>query len=950
MSVKSKLFWSASIMVMGAAPTPLLAQEAPAAAAPAAQEDEDEGAEGGRARETESTELGEIVVTGVRASMIKGLEIKRESTQIVDSIVAEDIGKLPDNNVVEALQRVPGVQVTNRGAGEVGAVFIRGLPDITTTWNSRLVFTAAGRQFALQDIPANLVSRIDVYKTRAAEQIETGIAGQIDVHTRRPFDFKGFALSASARAIYHEQADKVNPNVSALLSNRWDTGIGDVGALVNASYSRTQFRDQSVTAGAMVPYITPDNPPAGFAPLQRISPRFWTPGLERGLPTAPGSTLTINGQQVPYLLARDAVFASDFTGERERPAINAALQWSPDTSTEYTFEFMWEGFRQETFNNLHFTFVDWWGALGPNPASTITLFPNTNIIKTRTVNFPFGFNSGDFSRGKTDSFIYALNGKWGLGEKFSLTADVAYQTSKFRSEFLAMRTIRVADTVSVDFNTGNGIPSWEFGNNSQLADPAQWLAAELFDNANRSEGDALTFTLDGDYEPDRGILRRLSFGLRFDDRGAKDAFRTQFAPCICRPFNQFDPGLHHVNKNFFDGRANVPQSWVVANGRYLADNADAIRSIYRQAGFGHIQTSDTLQVLPNFTVDELTTAAYVQADFEYNLLGRPLHFQAGARYVYVDTDTSFIDRQSGAETSGSGSVGDLLPSFTLRYDITDTLRLRANYGETLRRPNFADLNPNVVYTDDLTNVGFGTGFGGNPSLEATTARNIDLGIEWYFENDSAIYGTIFRRDIDGLVVPLRQIETRVIPGNVATRYAIVRPRNASDGVLQGAELGFVFFPDLPGLFNGLGTQGSFTWLDSSQNIPTTNDAGEIVGEEDSAFFGVSDFSYSVTLAYDRGPLDMRLSYVWREAFLNNNEARLFANPIGIWRRPEKSLDFQVTYDVTPRLGVTFDAVNLTDEINQSYYRFADAGGPFTHNFGSTIRSRTFAVGVRYTLD
>jgi TonB-dependent receptor len=136
----------------------------------------------------------DIVVTGVRASIVGALNRRRESTQIVDSVVAEDVGKLPDNNVIEALQRVTGVQVTDRGQGEAGLIQIRGLPDALTTLNGRNIFTAAGQFFGLQDISANLVKRVDIYKTRAADQIETGLAGQVDVVTRRPFDFDGFAI------------------------------------------------------------------------------------------------------------------------------------------------------------------------------------------------------------------------------------------------------------------------------------------------------------------------------------------------------------------------------------------------------------------------------------------------------------------------------------------------------------------------------------------------------------------------------------------------------------------------------------------------------------------------------------------------------------------------------------------------------------------------------------
>src|SRR6185436_8939130 len=154
-------------------------------------------------------------------------------------------------------------------------------------------------------------------------------------------------------------------------------------------------------------------------PLQRVfngDPAIWEAGTDRGLPYEPGSTLDFDTgpgtANFPYLLARDALFASDFEGDRKRPAANIALQWAPNDSSEYTFEAFYQGYREEMFNNLHFTFADWWGSLGPDPASTITLYPDTNIIKTRVVGAPFGFNSGDSTEQETDTYAYSLAGKW----------------------------------------------------------------------------------------------------------------------------------------------------------------------------------------------------------------------------------------------------------------------------------------------------------------------------------------------------------------------------------------------------------------------------------------------------------------------------------------------------------------------------------------------------------
>jgi TonB-dependent receptor len=334
----------------------------------------------------------------------------------------------------------------------------------------------------------------------------------------------------------------------------------------------------------------------------------------------------------------------------------------------------------------------------------------------------------------------------------------------------------------------------------------------------------------------------------------------------------------------------------------------------------------------------------VQADADF---GDKFHVQAGVRFVKVDTDMAFTDLTTNQFSTDSSSVDDVMPSVTLRYDLTDSLRARFNNGETLRRPDFTQLSPNFALTDDLTNVGYGTGTGGNPDLEAAKSKNYDLTLEWYFAQDGAIYGTLFRRDIEGLVVPLTRRITIPNTGLSTDDFVVTQPVNASDGVLKGFEIGFQYFPELSGVFNGLGFVGSYTSLDSSQNIPQTDSTGTIVGEETTDFFAVSDSSYNASLAYDHSGFGARLSYVWREKFLNNNEARIFANPIGIWRRPESSLDLQLNYDFSENFSISFDAVNLTDELSQSYYHFADAGDPLHTNFGNVLIGRQFAFGVRW---
>ncbi|WP_121116649.1 TonB-dependent receptor [Croceibacterium ferulae] len=903
----------------------------------------------------------EIIVTGVRASLIGALDVRRNSVQIVDSIVAEDVGKLPDNNVVEALQRVTGIQVTDRAGGETAAITIRGLSDPVTTLNGRNIFTAAGTSFALQDISANLVKQVDVYKTRSADQLEFGLAGQIDVKTRRPFDFSGPTISGLARGVYSELADEVNPNVALLVTDTWETGIGDIGVLINGSYNRYKYRNMNVQAGAMVPFATENPPEATFlGPLERIFPStnpadpFWTPGLNAGLPTAPGSTLDISGVEVPYYLSRDAVISSDLYGERERPSVNAALQWAPNDSSVYTAEFFYAGFRGNTFNSLLFSFADWWGDLGDNPGSTFELYDGTNIIKSRRMGDVAGFNSGDYGTSRTDSYVYALNAAWDVGDRGQITADLTYQDSTNETSFFAMRTNRGPLDLDVDFNAGGGMPGYSFGNTALLTDATQWTVGDLFDSGTKGTGSALTFMLDGYHEWDEGFLRRIKAGLRFDDRDTSTFIRDQSAGALGGTLAALGDEYSFTNNGFFDGRADVPSSWVLADGPALYGNRDAIRSLYQRINPA-LRLSDDLELDRVFDINESTWAAYLLADGEVDIFGRPLQVQGGARVVAISTNYDYFDRLNNfAQSSTATNQTKVLPSFTLRYEVTPDLRLRFNYGETLRRPAFGDLNPNVALTGDLSRLGFGTGTAGNTSLRATTSKNYDLAVEWYFERSSAIFVTAFRREIEGLVVPLTQLEfipDNPIQGETATDYfQVTRPSNASNGVLQGVEIGLTYFPTyLPGFLDGLGFQGSATILDSEQTIPDTDLDGNIT-ETKSSFFGVSDLSYNATLAYERGPVGARLSYVWREEFLNNNEARAFANPIGFWRQPEKSLDFQLTLAVTDDIGVTFDAVNITKSKQQNYYRYADIGNPEQFNANTLLIDRTFALGVRFTFD
>ncbi len=905
----------------------------------------------------ETVLLETFQVTGLRSSAMKAIEVKRENPQFTDSIVAEDIGKFPDNNVIESLQRMSGIQVTDYGRGNITGVTVRGLPDITTTLNGRNIFTASGLSLSLQDMPATLIKQVDVMKTRSASHIETGMAGVLDIQTFRPFDFSGSKVSLSAKGTYQEQRDRFDPNLSALVSNRWKVGSeGKLGALLNISYLTTTYKDQSANPGAQVLFAKGAQPaPAWPEPYARIFPDVvtWSTGLVNGMPTAPGST--IPGTNVEYVLSRDAIFFNESKGQTSRPGANFSLQYAPNKDSEYTFEAFYLGYRNKNYSNLLFSFVDWWVDWTPATLD-VTLYPGTNIVQRRGyIGNVFSFTSGDHTDQRTDSFQYSLGGKWTITPDFKLTSELVFQDSEYTANNFFIRANRnVRNDVSVNFNANAGLPAFRYldvtgtaVDESRIDNPATWSLAHMWDQGFRNTGSAATLTSEGLLNVDWGIIKKLRFGIRVDQRKAAEAARfAEGDPTVgtdLASFNTRLPGIVSVNNGFYDGRAAIPTTWASINGDYSGDNSDAIRKLYTFTGTSYWRLKES------FSIEELTSAAYLQVDqLKTEVAGRKLTGQFGLRLVDIKTEMEFTNPafNNFTKTTGDAGVTKLLPSAALSYEITRQLVARIGYGETIRRPGFNSLNPLITYTRDVTNLGLGTAGGGNPDLKPTTSKNYDLALEYYFDESSMIHANYFRKKIDGLVVGSYRRVTytdSIGPYN----YVLSQPTNASNGKLEGFEIGGKYYPkDLPFGLTGLGVEGSYTHLKSSQDVPLYNPAtGLVIGSQNTPFYAVSPDSFSTTLAYERSKFSARASYTWRSAFHHHNEAALFANPLYVYNSAERSLTAQLSYKISKNLSIDLEGTNLTDDVQHSYY---GKNGATVHNFNNWIVGRTFSIGARYS--
>ena len=273
--------------------------------------------------------IATVTVSGIRSSIRSAEQIKRDSEQVVDSINADDIGKFPDRAAGDALQRIAGVQV-GRDRGETSTVIIRGLPDVATTIEGNEIFTGTGRRLSYQDLPVQSIGGLDVYKSATANQFEGGIAGAVNIRLRAPFDFKGYTVTGflEGRRNYVEgseaRKEKTNPGGGILMSNRWQTGVGEIGVLVDIAYNKERWA---------MPVQWVDRPDRIFS----VSPDGTATRLNDDQPIAPLRP----GDRLGELPNIGGIYNA---GDRERGSLHAAVQWKLNPQNELTAHYLGTGY------------------------------------------------------------------------------------------------------------------------------------------------------------------------------------------------------------------------------------------------------------------------------------------------------------------------------------------------------------------------------------------------------------------------------------------------------------------------------------------------------------------------------------------------------------------------------------------------------------------------------
>lgn len=825
-----------------------------------------------------------IVVTGIRKSLQSAQSLKKNSNRIVDAIVAEDIGKLPDIAVSDTAARIPGVQV-ERGGGEAGRVLVRGLPDFTTTFNGREIFTAETRQVALQDFPAGAIAAVEVFKTSSANIVEAGLAGLINVRSRRPFDFKGREIAGSVWGVYPLVSRDLTPNAQLLLTDRWKAGDGEFGALINFSYTKLHYRDST-----------------------RRNTDFVAPG--------PNGTRFPDIQRITY-----------GEGERSRPSINGALQWRPSPGLEFYIDGLWQGFRNKISDRE--LSVPLWGGQQYN---NIVLRPGTNLIQSGTVVNPFrpdGFQGGTFN--KTNTYQFAVGGSWDNGP-LKLSADLARTTSRFTGSTESV-DYAFSSPQTIDFITnvpGSDGPTFSI-RNFDPSNPANYVYRGFYEQAQVAKGKDVQARLDAEYETGIEALSKIEVGVRYVNRDADRQFGDRYStrnggsPFSAVPldYQLFTPGFRG------DDMRPSPDTW-------LSPTYDSIRSNLEQLRTYAGYPSGAPPYNPREAVfaKEKSTAAYAQLNYQFGLVDG----QIGLRYVHTRDNLRGNQLFFGPDPDGAGPLppppgvfreavvdrkySDWLPNASARFKFTSQLQLRLAATKTRTRPSFRDLSPSSTIDQvpscfSQTPVQPGctlTGGGGNPYLERLKSTNYDASLEYYFGRASFASVAVFRRDIKGFI---EGGTTDVIEPVSGRPLRLGGPINSGKGKIQGAEGQFTTFLDFSGTpdwLHAFGVQANVTYIDAKADFAQgIGNPPSIVSRR---LLGVSKWTYNLAAFYEKNGFNFRMSYNYRTPWMTSYQPRndfssggqpyLFeTKTLGVGR-----LDLSTSYNVRNNITLFYDWTNI----------------------------------------
>lgn len=903
-----------------------------------------------------------VVVTGFRSSLQKALNLKQQAIGVRDSIVAEDIGKFPEANVAESLQRVPGV-ILNRdeSSAEGQRISIRGLPTeySVTTLNGAPVNTtstgtigSAARGFNYDVFASELFGRVDFYKTPLAELPEGGMGGVVDLQTPRPFDNPKRTIRYAASAAYNTMSEKTDPSGFALYSNTWGpwgflAGLAHSKAVNNRSgfeatggYNSSRRGSASPVLGNFALQLDYDDPRANLSGYTRdqidnaLLPRIYRFYGSQNRRTRDGLVTSLQFKQGGLNVSLDGL-ASQLKNSRDEVYYGILIRNSK--TTDRSAPAGQSGHNGLVPLDVHI-----------DPASDLLTgtFGNTS------------YSSGvTYGEDKTKFGYLALNGRWEVKHGTVLTGQLSANNSDATSyqDTLSGQIFGIDSTI--DYGADHVYPS--MSSPVDYTNPANFTGFDINTGWTREtdKGRQARLVLDQDYDLWGDWTGHFKGGIVYVDTTKGVEKRNGTAGMVAKLKQFGDAGL----------RANMVSTLPISNldmGDGWPHQFGTFTRGYTMGTYDPLAYNTGAAFTPaqSFGAEEKVTTGFVQSDVKGQVLDRELRLNAGVRWAQTKLG---IDNYKKAGTNNTyapnqehGKYTNVLPAVSAAYDLTDDLIWRASYGKTISRASLSIIAAQTVIPNPYDN----TATAGNPNLKPQQSKNLDTSLEWYFKRGSLLSAAYFKKELTDATVSSTTQTTFGALGLPDTALGAifhdanghVDPNlpmtlrtygNAGQQTLKGYELAYQQdFTFLPEPFKGLGALGSYTHIDpfNSQRWITT--AGQEIKVN-----SVPKYAYSFTTYYEHGPLAMRLSYNYKGRYLHPDNPKNNGDDLIRWRAARGYLDGNISYKLSENLELRIDALNLSNTLSYDY--FEDATGRYgdghrTRMDYAKYDGRTIKIGIR----
>lgn len=870
-------------------------------------------------KKAERQDVSVVVVTGIAGSIESSQNQKKRSINLVEVITAEDIGKFPDTNLSESLQRVPGVTLERNNVGDGSAINLRGLgPQFTLVTINGMTGVASGtdtnfgnsngsRGFNFEILPSELFTHAVINKSIQAAQIEGGLAGVVELETPRPFDNKGFHYGVGVKGNYSDKSGKVDPNGSAFISNTWGREFGIAASLAGAD---SRLRSDSAQGGSYRAF-----------------------GLVNSGTRASDTVRALDVANGPRYIAYD--------DKRNTLGGTLTAQWRPSRELEFSFDAL----RGSLSSKRNITRDDAATEAGVNiPVSITTSGKLISAGQFTGVQQRVGTNYQTTEEDMTQLSLQSIwrpDASWTIKPYISSAKRKADRTADLYSFRLAKNG--VFDPGVVSYTVRGDFLDFKATDTDFSSNPKDFLFNVFVFRPSTDTDTEKSGKLDFEKAFENGaMLQTLKFGVR-TSKHEKDTVATQWRLNRAAGVATTVPpnlGAAYSNLDFnVAGSNGIPSSLLIAN-------PDLISSVFFPGGkpvAGTVRADLTgFGAQSSYNIKENTDAAYVSGMFEIGAA----QFEAGVRYVRTEqissgfkVENANLATQRISPVSFTSNYSYVLPSFNGRYEITPTLVLRGALSKSLTRPDLNQLAPSETVRG-IDQSG-GTGTRGNPDLKPYTSNNLDLGLEWYADKAAMIGLTVFRKDIAGFIDTKTFTENRSFPRQadgviVSGPILFTQPVNGVTAKIDGVELAlqsrFTFLPE--GWMRNLGGIYNYTYTKSSANFSTVGDV------RSSGLPGLSKQSYNATLYYDDGKFDTRLSYAWRSRYLAQ-----FSDDFGVprFRDAYGQFDLSANYQINKRLSIQLDVLNLTKS------QFKDKSSSSFYPYGVYDLDRRIMIGARYSM-